>query len=75
MFWNEFVHKGKNELSWVEVQKVASRDSRLCLYWYSVFGEPQSVLTFLKNGLKWLKDKAVEIIPKYGRTEVKLALE
>ena len=39
---------------------------------YSVFGEPQSVLTFLKNGLKLLKDKAVEIIPKYGRTEVKV---
>ena len=41
---------------------------------YSVFGEPQSVLTFLKNGLKLLKDKAVEIIPKYGRTEVKVGL-
>ena len=36
------------------------------------FGEPQSVLTFLKNNLKLLKDKAVEIIPKYGRTEVKV---
>ena len=27
------------------------------------------VLTFLKNDLKLLKDKALEIIPKYGRTE------
>ena len=36
------------------------------------FGEPQSVLTFLKNSLKLLKDKAMEIIPKYGRTEVKV---
>ena len=27
------------------------------------------VLTFLKNGLKLLKDKALEIIPKYGGTE------
>ena len=26
-------------------------------------------LTFLKNGLKLLKDKELEIIPKYGRTE------
>ena len=28
-----------------------------------------TVLTFLKIGLKLLKDKALEIIPKYGRTE------
>ena len=28
-----------------------------------------TVLTFSKNGLKLLKDKAMEIIPKYGRTE------
>ena len=27
------------------------------------------VVTSLKNGLKFLKDKALEIIPKYGRTE------
>ena len=27
-----------------------------------------------KNGLKLLKDKALEIIPKYGRTEVKVCL-
>ena len=33
-----------------------------------------AVFTFLKNGLKLLKDKAVEIIPKYGRTEVKVGL-
>ena len=33
-----------------------------------------TVLTFLKNGLKLLKDKALEIIPKYGRTEVKVGL-
>ena len=26
-------------------------------------------LTFLKNVLKLLKDKALEIIPKYGRTK------
>ena len=31
-----------------------------------------TVLTFLKNGLKLLKDKAFEIIPKYRRTEVKV---
>ena len=30
------------------------------------------VLTFLKNGLKLLKDKALEIIPKYGKTEAGL---
>ena len=29
-----------------------------------------TVLTFLKIGLKLLKDKALEIITKYGRTEV-----
>ena len=28
-----------------------------------------TVLTFLKNGIKLLKDKALEVIPKYGRTE------
>ena len=28
-----------------------------------------TVLTFLKNDLKLLKDKALEITPKYGRTE------
>ena len=28
-----------------------------------------TALTFLKNGLKVLKDKVLEIIPKYGRTE------
>ena len=28
-----------------------------------------TVLIFLKNGLKLLKDKTLEIIPKYGRTE------
>ena len=33
-----------------------------------------TVLTFLKNGLKLLKDKALEIIPKYGRTEAKVGL-
>ena len=33
-----------------------------------------TVLTFLKNGLKLLKDKAREIIPKYGRTEAKVSL-
>ena len=31
-----------------------------------------TVLTFLRNGLKLLKDKALEIIPKYGRTEAKV---
>ena len=30
-----------------------------------------TVLTFLINGLKLLKDKALEIIPKYGSTEAK----
>ena len=34
-----------------------------------------TVLTFLKNGLKLLKDKALEIIPKYGRTEAKVGLK
>ena len=33
-----------------------------------------TVLTFLKNGLKLLKDKALEIIPKYGSTEAKVGL-
>ena len=33
-----------------------------------------TVLTFLKNGLKLLKDKVLEIIPKYGRTEAKVGL-
>ena len=28
-----------------------------------------TVLTFLKIGVNLLKDKALEIIPKYGRTE------
>ena len=28
-----------------------------------------TVVTFIKNGLKLLKDKALEITPKYGRTE------
>ena len=28
-----------------------------------------TVLTILKNGLKFLKDKALEITPKYRRTE------
>ena len=31
-----------------------------------------TVLAFLKNGLKLLKDKALEIILKYGRTEAKV---
>ena len=33
-----------------------------------------TVLTFLKNGIKLLKDKVLEIIPKYGRTEAKVGL-
>ena len=33
-----------------------------------------TVLTFSKNGLKLLKDKALEKIPKYGRTEAKVSL-
>ena len=33
-----------------------------------------TVLTFLKNGLKLLKDKALEIVPKYGRTEAKVGI-
>ena len=33
-----------------------------------------TVLTFLKNGWKLLKDKSLEIIPKYGRTEAKVGL-
>ena len=28
-----------------------------------------TAFAFLKNGLMLLKDKALEIIPKYGRTE------
>ena len=27
-----------------------------------------AVFTFLRNGLSFLKDKALEIIPNYGRT-------
>ena len=34
-----------------------------------------TVVTFLKNVLKLLKDKALEIIPKYGRTEENVGLE
>ena len=34
-----------------------------------------TVLTFLKNGLKLLKDIALEILPKYGRTEAKVDLK
>ena len=33
-----------------------------------------TVVTFLKNDLKLLKDKALEIILKYGRTEAKVGL-
>ena len=33
-----------------------------------LFGQPQPLL-FLKNGLQLLKEKALEMIPKYGRTE------
>ena len=33
-----------------------------------------TVLTFLKNDFKLLKDKALEIIPKYGRTKAKVGL-
>ena len=49
-------------------QKVASwRQSLMSLlilrFWTA------AVLTFLKIGVKLLKDKALEIIPKYGRTE------
>ena len=33
-----------------------------------------TVLTFLKNGLKLLMEKAREIIPKYGKTEAKVGL-
>ena len=33
-----------------------------------------TVLTFLKNGLKLLMEKAREIILKYGKTEAKVGL-
>ena len=33
-----------------------------------LFGQPKP-LFFLKNGLQLLKQKAFEMIPKYGRTE------
>ena len=33
-----------------------------------------TVLTFLKNGLKLFKDKALETIPKYRRTGAKVGL-
>ena len=33
-----------------------------------------TVLIFLKNGLKFLKDKALEVIPKYKGTEAKVSL-
>ena len=32
------------------------------------FGQPQPLL-FIKNDLQLLKEKALEMIPKYGRTE------
>ena len=34
-----------------------------------LFGQSQPLL-FLKNGLQLLKEKPLEMIPKYGRTEV-----
>ena len=33
-----------------------------------------TVPAFLINGLRLLKEKALEIIPKYGRTEAKVGL-
>ena len=30
-----------------------------------------TVFSFLKNGLKLLKDKVLEVISKYGRTEAR----
>ena len=33
-----------------------------------LFGPPQSLL-FLKNGLQLLKEKALQMVPKYGKTE------
>ena len=33
-----------------------------------LFGQPQPLL-FLKNGLQLLKEKVLEITPKYGKTE------
>ena len=35
-----------------------------------LFGQPQSI-PVLKNGLQLLKEKAFEIIPKYGRIEAR----
>ena len=33
-----------------------------------------TVAAFLKNGLRLLREKAMEIIPKYGRTKAKVGL-
>ena len=43
--------------------------SSLIFYFWRV-----TFLTSLRNGFKLLKDKALEIIPKYGRTEAKVGL-
>ena len=43
--------------------------SSLIFYFWSI-----TVLTFLKNVLKLPKEKVLEIIPKYGRTEAKVGL-
>ena len=74
MFWNEFVHKGKNEL------QVVSRGIKKLLVETVTYVFTDILLLechspyFFKNGLKLLKDKALEIIPKYGRTEAKVGL-
>ena len=39
-----------------------------------LFLESHTVLAILKNDLRLLKDKPLEIIPKYGRTEAKVGL-
>ena len=42
--------------------------SLTCCFWRA------TVPAFLKNGLRLLKDKALESIPKYGRSEAEIGL-
>ena len=53
-------------------QKVTSRLVETVAYVFTDirFLDSHSPYFFIKNGFKLLKEKALEMIPKYGRTEV-----
>ena len=57
---------------WTVVSRGCIKKSLVSLYWYSVFGQPQSLL-LIRKGLKFLKEKALGIIPKHGRTEAQIS--